>query len=140
MNDSSFDHWKIGGGESRVWMNSPELVKELRKACGRGATYEKAGRVIEWQFVVPFKLVRFYYRRFLLLSSQNRVLEGVENERVTEASTKKFARGESSGRKRYIDKPRRASKANRQISSNSRQISKQGKALTGNPLYKEDKT
>ena len=48
-----FESWSIGNGDIAVYTTEPETAKTLKEMIGTPTTYERAGRVFAWQFVLP---------------------------------------------------------------------------------------
>jgi hypothetical protein len=139
MKELTFDYWGVGHGESCIHTTSPELAKDLWRVYEKRATYEWHGKIVEWQFIVPGNIVQFYYRRFVSLTTQNRVLKSIEIEGVRETSSKEFARGKRSVSKAMLDMGPLHSGADLQKSGSSGRISEQEKAPANRSPWKENK-
>ena len=47
------ESWSVGKGDIPLYIEDPQVAKTVKRLVGRGAAYERAGRVYAWHFVLP---------------------------------------------------------------------------------------
>ena len=81
--EKKFESWSMGHGDVAIYTEDPELAKEIRKLVGRGSTYERAGKVFVWQFMLPQTKKRFVEKKIFKKYA-------VDSKAVTESQNSKF--------------------------------------------------
>lgn len=79
--------WSIGNGEVFLYTENAAAAKVVRKIHGRGAVYERNGKVFAWQFRIPLTQLGFLEKQIGRISS-------IDNQRVTDVHFAKFGVGE----------------------------------------------
>ncbi len=54
------ESWAINKTESYLYTDSFELAKQLKSIYKRCATYERGGKTLGWQFLIPSSSVKSY--------------------------------------------------------------------------------
>jgi hypothetical protein len=80
----NYDSWPVGNGDIAVYTEEIDVAKLLTELIGKGATYERAGTIYAWQFILPRTK-----RRFVELRITRKM--DVDSKRVTAVSPSKFS-------------------------------------------------
>ncbi len=86
IDEFHFATWFTSRTECMIYTDNDSLSRELRTIY-RPATYERDGKIIAWQFLVPAGRLKFYLRLFEVIVRQK---PDIELQRLTRCLTTKF--------------------------------------------------